>query len=168
MRFLYLLSVFILINCGDASELNERRLVITNGIVDTLLKPYVYRFELDYGKPIRLMTIVFGKLEYPTLGRCYYFEDGDDDRQIIINKDTWFNMKDITKELVMYHELGHCELNRYHHDNRLVEWSPNADTESLKVPISLMNEFISFHHYSTLREYYIKELFNRNPEPFWE
>jgi Zn-dependent peptidase ImmA (M78 family) len=51
-----------------------------------------------------------------TLGQCKSYSDGS--KQIIIDQPFWESASDIEREYVVFHELGHCLLNRSHDDSK--------------------------------------------------
>lgn len=64
------------------------------------------------------------------------------------------------KEQVLFHELGHCMMGREHEDGSI----PSLD-RNIMTPSSIMNSFmISTNTYKTNYEYYMKELFQTNPQ----
>lgn len=73
---------------------------------------------------------------------------------ITANMIEWKLMSEDKREALMFHELGHCILNR-RHDSEYVE------IKGKWVPRSLMNPFIlSSQIYLENREYYLDELFS--------
>ena len=78
--------------------------------------------------------------------------------EIIIDKDGWESLTEINKELLIFHELGHCILGRDHRN----ETSENGDC--LSIMNGEENNFnCSKNIYSDLwREYYLDELFNKS------
>lgn len=72
---------------------------------------------------------------------------------IVVSKKYWVTMSETEREMVMFHELGHCILNRGHNEN-LKE--PN-------IPESIMYPYIfSSDVYLFLKSNYILELFQNN------
>ncbi len=83
---------------------------------------------------------------------------------IRIDEETWLNIDDQQKEWLIYHELGHCILERSHNNNK----ASNGEC------LSFMNEQMSnpdcsSNLYSVMwRDYYLDELFNDCQElPDW-
>lgn len=76
--------------------------------------------------------------------------------EIVIDRDNWEIASEIEKELLVYHELGHCILGRAHRN----ETSENGDC--LSIMDGTENNFnCSKNIYSSLwRAYYLDELFN--------
>jgi hypothetical protein len=93
-----------------------------------------------------------------TAGLCY----GND--RIIIDRDWWNGANEKNKEWLIFHELGHCFLNRNHKNEK------NINGECLSFMKGKENSFdCSENLYSTLwRDYYIDELFDENTTfPDW-
>jgi hypothetical protein len=84
--------------------------------IDPAFQSYVNDFINDgasvgYHVEIDDLTIQFtGNLTAETLGECIYTET----RAIVIDAQDWANETDEYKRVVLYHELGHCVLNREH------------------------------------------------------
>ncbi len=82
-----------------------------------------------------------------TVGYCYreYI------RPTIIIDQRWFQLYNESKrEVLLFHELGHCLLHRKH-----------CDVEDNHQPISLMTTYVAdSDDYSSNREAYLKELFH--------
>ena len=49
-----------------------------------------------------------------TLGQCESYSSGD--HAVVIDQDFWERATDLEKEYVVFHELGHCVLDRDHND----------------------------------------------------
>jgi hypothetical protein len=115
-----------------------------------ILKDYIDRFEKECNCKVDVQ-IKMGYMEYfpgYVIGECRMYPMVP--RQIVINETTWPHMTDMEKEMLVFHELGHCYLGREH-------------TEELKddsfLPKSIMYPSVfSYPHY--LKQYYINELFN--------
>lgn len=126
------------------------------------IKPLVELFEqegtLILGRPVKVsdIDIGFGKADYVnedlgwgTAGIC--FPEGPR-LLIIIDKEFWDRAKQPSREELVFHELGHCILNREHRDD--------AMAYSEKFPASIMNSYtISPDTYTRFRDHYIVELF---------
>ncbi len=131
--------------------------------IDDRLKPYVKRFE-DWGKWARkndsykvpklniaigpINDFNLGLISPGAIGVCYYLAKP---RAILINESFWNNASDIEKEMVIFHELGHCALSRMH----TTSIGPWRNRMSLMYPI-----IFSSNVYRRNRAYYMDELFN--------
>lgn len=71
---------------------------------------------------------------------------------ITIRKDTWDNLSHLGKELLIFHELGHCDLLRHHNDRMKADGCME----------SIMYRYLKTSCYTEdSRLYYIRELFDR-------
>lgn len=110
---------------------------------------YVARFVSyaeEQGTPVELnkltVTIDTGGFTERAneLGKCEY----DNPRHISILKSYWEEADDLAKEVLMFHELGHCVLNRQHTTSRSVM--------TAEVPSDL--------DYGASHAFYVHELFH--------
>ena len=83
-------------------------------------------------------------------GRCY--AGLNNSSQIIIDSTFWYSMSDLTKEMIVFHELGHCYLKRSHEDGTL---SNGACMSVMRSGL----EDCSDNYTTITRGYYIDELF---------
>jgi hypothetical protein len=93
-----------------------------SGLIDDPLKPYLESFRQEALS--RGITIDYGRRQIEArlqlhsdnvrLGWCDYNYDQPD--LIIINTFYWDILDDLEKEKLVFHELGHCVLNRPHLD----------------------------------------------------
>ena len=60
------------------------------------------------------ISTTFGPMDDKHAGICHSWSDGH--REITINKKYWDNYSDKQREQLIFHELGHCALNRDHND----------------------------------------------------
>jgi len=141
-------ALFICSACGHAPA-----------VVDPAFQPYLDRFQVDAGKSINPVTIRFGEIaqnnsESTTNAVC----DSSDDIPVITISQSlpWADLNDMFRETLLYHELGHCLLDRTH-DSSL--WIP--DGLDFALPNSIMYpELPNLDFYSRYRAHYIQELFN--------
>lgn len=89
--------------------------------VDPLLAPYVDRFQEAAHQvgfsPIEVeLEIGFEAMEEAgTLGECQFFSSIlGEQRKIMVDRAAWDALGDEQREILMFHELGHCVLNREH------------------------------------------------------
>jgi hypothetical protein len=131
--------------------------------IDDRIKPYVETFE-EWGRYVKRDTSYkipeinigigpfndfnIGLMSPNAIGICFYLMKP---RLILISQDFWDRATPIQREMVIYHELGHCALDRPHTEAT----SPWGNQISLMYP-SIFNERM----YDQDREYYIDELFN--------
>jgi len=115
--------------------------------VDPELQPYFDRYveyKLEYlgTDRTRAIDIFFESLPGNAIGKCTLYSSGE--REIRIDPDFWAFNSDADRELLMMHELGHCDLNLDH--------SP---------PRSIMEVFhIGGYNYSRSLDYYLKQFFS--------
>lgn len=86
---------------------------------------------------------------------------------IVIDKTDWTAASEISRNFLLFHELGHCALSRGHKNNRFT----NSDTwESIMrgSPIEDAELIIPVPYFGFRKEYYNDELFDENaPAPAW-
>lgn len=113
---------------------------------------YKAKFEQETGVKVTV-PIIYDSLDEQTVGLCETFADGY--KLIRIDVDFWKVMGNGGKEEVIYHELGHCQLDRDHAD-QLTE----APTYGYSIPNSIMYPYIfgDASFYWMFREHYIQEL----------
>lgn len=161
--------------CGvDASPytLNESRAQTIN----RALRPYFEEFVRLRGQATAEISLHLGDLEKGTAGKCFvpggksggdqiadtvFGDSTQKERRILINARFYDRNKDNRDaiENVVFHELGHCILNRGHSEKKI------ADQYGQEIPESIMYPS-EFGHYPFYREnyvHYIKELFNPKP-----
>jgi hypothetical protein len=134
------------------------------GYIDPELQPFVDNFE-TYGQdymganfniPVITMTIepvdaVNFSNDYNVVAVCSVSFSGVN--RIIVGDKIWPLLDDITKEQVIFHELGHCVLYRPHLRGIL----PTG------LPISIMYPYLTLtvEEYLDDKDYYMEELFSK-------
>lgn len=131
-------------------------------IIPDEVEPFVNEFFQDairYGKNISLddyvLNISFTNLNEAD-GRCHF-----DGNKILIDSYFWNNASQYNKRWLIYHELGHCILDRRHDDSSF----PNGECKSI-----MRGGFdCSENNVSELWwDYYLDELFKgKNNLPAW-
>ena len=124
--------------------------------------PYISQFETYLGEPIGDIPINFATLDGDTIGQCIVWDNRW--REIKIDPYYWNNMgeeghieDEDAKLSLLFHELGHCRLNRGHLNTTL-------DDNGRQVFTSFMNYYIFFDSsYLESKAYYINELFHPAP-----
>lgn len=115
---------------------------------DPTFDSYREEFELYAGKDTSHIPIVFEELPARNYGRCLYFSGGR--RLIQINPNSWSKMDEVNREILIFHEMGHCFLDKMEHDDKV-------NDEGHKT--SMMSTFhLGAGYYLPCREAYIKEL----------
>jgi hypothetical protein len=119
--------------------------------------PYVDNYVAYKGSAISYdIPIQFSNLEHPKIGVCTIWTTGE--RQIQIDREAWTSLSDSERIGLIFHELGHCDLNRGHINTRHYY---SGNHISGDVPDSFMYPYNFFSsHYIELFNYYVKELFD--------
>ena len=124
---------------------------------DSGLDEYVNRFETIGKMHVMDLEAKFGTIpndpndQYKIVGLCTRYE-GDPVPHIIIDTAFWNTALDRQREELMFHEMGHCVLNREHRN----------DVGKDGCPMSIMNwETVSVVCLEKYTQYYYDELFGR-------
>lgn len=141
--------------------------------VDPELIPYLQSFEQYYNKPVEGISIGFGPSGADKLGRCVTtFRDieavGHNSvrKTIFLDREGWDQLDEFQQKALLFHELGHCVLNRRHLED-VVQVAIDGDKGQsdgtvLKVvpaAISIMNSKVATLTRPELFDHYISELF---------
>lgn len=107
------------------------------------------------------VPVNFGNTENESFeGVCFSYPDGT--TEVIIRESWWNSASQALKESLLFHELGHCALNR-EHDNETHE------ANSVTYKASLMNSVIvNPNQYNGHRSAYLTELFTLNKIPLYQ
>ncbi len=153
-------------------------------VIPDQMQPFVDRFIWEAEK--RGMVLDVSKLSFefdrdiaggtaqnPAIGSCTSSSDLD-----LITLDTlnslWLFTSNLGREEIIFHELGHCILDREHNDNKFI----TGDFASIMLARGVL-QYGDFSRYATLftkpsdfnahkRDYYIDELFDEStPAPCW-
>ncbi len=62
------------------------------------------------------------------LGQCKSYSDGS--HEVVFDEDYWNRISDIEKEYLVFHELGHCILDRAHDDTKDANGNCNSIMQS--------------------------------------
>ena len=146
--FIMLLS-FLLVMKGCASVEFRGR---ADNPIDPVFDQYVEdfkRLKKKYTKSEEFtkdLSIQFFTLQPPAIGVCYWNFDGT--REIYIDPGFWFRRgtREGDRRVLMFHELGHCDLDRRHND-------PSSIMES---------SHIGWWNYDDDPTYYNNELFDES------
>lgn len=142
---------------GDLNEeLNTSEKSYAN--VDRELWPYFHAFEkaaISRGFTIDLSkTNIFGTIEdidnQNVAGTCSY-GGRSNYKDVIIDKTFWNQARNLNREYIVFHELGHCYLFRDHHEACFVN----------NTYVSMMRSGTGFcrdNYSSQTRDYYLDEL----------
>jgi hypothetical protein len=106
MTLLILIVSLLFVHSGDNRKIEPEALPYVSKFIDIANK---YNVEIDKDKiEIKFSYFV---LEYPTLGTC--FSTGE----ILINHVFWNIASTTQKEILIFHELGHCSMKLDHVDS---------------------------------------------------
>lgn len=121
---------------------------------DAEFTPYVQEFEKYYNDKVKTPIIFGDKFEKSVIGVC--IEYNKHIKIIKINPRFWNQADTYEREALVFHELGHCELNKDHNDAIF------EITDNHFIPASLMrSNLLDGNIYTTNRTYYIYELFKK-------
>lgn len=143
MKKLSLCILWTFISCGPTS---------TPNLTQTDLIPFLSIWKEDaqthnYSPEILSKFEFQDNLKFLEAGRC-----DAETRTIILSKEIWFKMDSTQRMILVYHEMGHCELGRPDKTD-LMKDKPK--------PASLMHPIlIRPIDFLENREYYVNELFN--------
>jgi hypothetical protein len=138
------LLIFGLLSCASSSSKKNNNLEI-----------YIQRFEKFCNCKVDIpvtMAHLSRNEESATIGVCYAFRAPKFFRKIELDQEYWDGADDLDRESLIFHELGHCVLDRDHDE----EFAPSHIF--ILRPRSLMYP-VSFYQYRLHRMEYIKELF---------
>ncbi len=139
-----LVCVWVASGCGQATRQTGQ------------FEPYVASFEQDAARlnqtiEVNYIVIQFGPLAPMTLGLCNL---GADVPTITVNQPAWATLSETQRQIVIYHELGHCVLKKGHDDD-----SYNVRGDRIK--LTVMNSHpLELVDYTSFRDEYLQELFN--------
>lgn len=149
-------SCFTIISCS------QERITVT----DEEFLPYIDEFLVEAKQrgltledEIAKVNIGFSSLDHDRAGQCNRWKS-----EILINRDYWERVDEIEKRRLIFHELGHCVLDRDHRNER------TSSNECLSYMRGLENNFdCRFNNCSKVWEkYYIDELFDPSTKlPPW-
>ena len=128
-----------------------------NIYIDSDLSPYFERFALEGAK--RGVIVDYEALhvegfvqtigEQNVVGQCSHTEEAPN--AVIVDPILWQNASESKREQVIFHELGHCYLQRSHDDTK--------DANGVCLSIMHSNANICSINYALNRELYLDELF---------
>jgi hypothetical protein len=163
-----LLLLFLLISLVTACKKESKSSVISGGSLadgsDMRFDPYVEAFMdrlllAGLAPDTSLLDIQFSNsLPKNVLGRCSKVDGVYE--TVYINQTLWRTLNAGSKEELIFHELGHCLLDRGH-DTTLA-------TDGTALPVSIMYPNHLGAHYTSAANYsaYQTELFSTNPAIF--
>jgi hypothetical protein len=180
---LWFIGVILLFGCRkEAEEITEPVVYQVPPEVEIYVERFLAAAE-QRNQPIEITNLI---VEFDSLNNsirdgamlCAACEQipgrADRQRKITINTSVncWRFASDFVKEALIFHELGHCVLQRLDHRD---DWLPNGDFASLMNSNSISLYDICVYDLGNgpcnrtfKREYYLDELFDPNtPAPVW-
>jgi hypothetical protein len=162
----YIVLVFFLVtSCGlppagfDYVSLRQGRTI--NYQVDEGLEYYLKAYEDATGRDVSDITLLFGKTGTESrpnvIGYCTFY---DNRPAVVIDNSWWYYNNHYARELLVMHELGHCDLKRSHVDTVIMF---NGEI----IPESIMKSSIGYSDikaYQKYKQYYIDELIREDAE----
>jgi hypothetical protein len=147
------LIFFLLLACGNTHSAS-----VIDGETDLIKYVELFKKEAERrGREFNWpsLTIEFGHTrttESPNrIGYCVF----SNPRLIVIDIGFYKSAKDYEKEALIFHELGHCVLNRPHLDKCELTFQ-----DSCIFPSSLMSSVLHMTAYKLNKDYYLQELFS--------
>jgi len=136
-----------------ASSIGCSKFYLLDGYVysDPSLEPHVRAYSefkseyLGQEKSNYPIFFEFDDLNEPTLGRCYRPKDPqfvNNGRVIILDKPFWDNASYYKREELIFHELGHCDLNRGHTETPEIMYAYTLNSEFYKRNRETLIEFL--------------------------
>lgn len=144
-----------------------------NRSIELDIRPYVEAFyEMGKTRGLNLdLSRVTIRFEHPTqegapeggttIGKCFplSFLSNEFEPLIIIDPSYWYSHSEWDREALIYHELGHCILQRFEHIDNL-KIVKNKDGSKEVYPESLMDStVVDGSIYQKYQAYYLDELF---------
>jgi hypothetical protein len=149
-------SLFFIVQCQDDAFLSEP---IESAEVDNRLVKYFKSFEIEglaRGLEINLAANdITGDIvdidDSNVAGRCQYGSHVNP--HIIIDSEFWAQASEYGKEMIVFHELGHCYLKRDHLEDEM--------DNGVCASIMRSGKGSCYDNYNqTTREFYLNELFS--------
>ena len=144
MDKLILLSM-LLIGCGHIDK---------EIFIDEEFKEYVNTYELYYGQV--KTDMFFGSLMGDTVATCTRNIFTKKGIKITVDVDNWRKSSKLQREMIIMHELGHCEL-KLGHNNTIQGGCPISIMNK-----NMFNDYEITHCYENKREQMIRDLATEN------
>ena len=142
--------------------------------IESVFTDYIDRFEeeaatrgvnVDFSEE-GIEILLVDSTSYLYAGYC---DKDQETHQITIQRNYWDNVTERDRERLLFHELGHCILNRSHKngltdDREFLSIMQGSGSQSQYY--SVRNRFVNYSGFR--KAYYLDELFNGNTaRPFW-
>lgn len=131
---------------------------------DPIFKSYVKTFEKEAQRELEKpnfkvgdVPINFGDTENPDfVGVCFTYSNGQ--REVIVRETWWERSDELARQALIFHELGHCRLDRGHEDE-------TTTIEGREVRLSLMHSrMVYLNDYQQYKDEYHQELYTQRSE----
>lgn len=142
----YLILLFLINGCALNTAIKPFNKV--NPEFNEYYNEFQEKYNIQANTPID-----FGKTEGTTVAYCS--RNSLVGNWIVVNEEKWKNFNKTGKTLIIFHELGHCILNRPH-NNEI--FTADACPKSIMYP-QLDDVYFCFNKY---KEYYYNELIGGN------
>ncbi|MEM1119112.1 MAG: hypothetical protein AAGJ18_01605 [Bacteroidota bacterium] len=138
-------------------------------LVDPVFEPYVQEFiaegakrgrTIDFSESGLIVEFSDGSVQTAS-GFCYIGE-----HHVVIDKSEWTSLSEDVRGFLLFHELGHCELDRGHKNVKF----PNDVWQSIMrgSPLEGTEVWIPIPFFGFRKDYFIDELFDQNiSAPAW-
>lgn len=152
---LFFFSLITIVSCSYVEpEMDEVDHNVTESALDFYLDEFEYQaalrgFSIDLDK-LGLETVIERIDDGNVAGTCHYSSRYPN--RVTINKAFWEKATDLMREMVVFHELGHCVLSRGHREDA------TADGICLSIMQSGLGS-CQLAYNSANRRYYVDELF---------
>lgn len=162
---LMLFLSLLIIRCSDD---NGGEIIINpafNSYVDSFIESGRVRgIDIDFSDTG--LSIQFGEVDDQAAAECSELGSAfDGSHRIIISEEYWNQIDDLEREVIIFHELGHCELGRIH-DGQIFS---NGDWKSIMRGFPISQKEPAVYFLGTRKNYYLDELFNPSlPFPDWK
>ena len=149
-----LTPLLLLVSCGASVQdfLNIKGSPVKKSKTDPAFSQFVESFSRQIGIGVKV-PVIFKKMERRYAGVCIKYSSGY--KEIQINPAHWENYSLEQKEQLIYHELGHCVLNR-DHNNKLMDGNANCPDSIMRSYMFNTNEITNC--YVPEYEHYMEEL----------
>lgn len=112
MKQLIYMTLVLLSACGKVYQ------------VDADFQPYVAEFERLGVKKVDNLIIEYGETSNASAGATCYLGSGTP--RIAVDKEGWSQIHDSQRRQTLFHEMGHCVLNREHTTDRFEDNCPKS------------------------------------------
>lgn len=150
--------IFLLVSLTTACDSGKENFTVVENYIDPELQEYFdsfkaeaakYDIKVDY-EALRVDGYIRNINERGVAGQCQTFEDGLN--AVIISPNYWNRIEGLQREFLVYHELGHCILDRVHIDDA----NPDGTCKSM---MHSGNDQCVLNYSRRTKDEFLKELF---------